>query len=210
MTGISELVRTVKADIAYLRSHWDQTVDDDSLRRSSPVLRRLVVENDLQRAWKEAGNPRGPMIRAPTLEGLIAEVPLSKIVFAAAGGAKYGGAELMGVLARNYAVPEEEIKRRAQSGIPSKLMGLREFASAPAVIVQGNLIPRRIVIKYVANKLGGAHFDSRRESNEEGVMYELLDKATVFQLLGKPATYFELLSAGQALASSEDLKAFSP
>jgi hypothetical protein len=40
-------------------------------------------------------------------------------------------------------------------------------------------------------------------------MYELLDKATTIQLLGKPAIYFELLSAGQALANAADLEAFA-
>lgn len=210
MTDTAELVRTVKADIAYLRQQWDHSVDDDSLRRSSPVLRRLIVENDLQRAWKESGQPREPQIHASTLEGVIAEIPLDKIVFAAAGGANYGNAHLAGVLIRNYAVPPEEIQRRAQAGVPTKLMGLREFANAPAVIVHGMPIPRRITIKYVANKLGGAHFDPRRESTDEGAMYELLDKASTIQLLGKPAIYFELLSAGQALANATDIQAFSP
>lgn len=209
MTNITELVRTVKADLAYLRQQWDHSVDDDSLRRSSPVLRRLIVENDLQRAWKESGQPREPQIQASTLESVITEIPLNRIIFAAAGGANYGNAQLAGVLIRNYAVPPEEIQRRAQAGVPTKLMGLREFANAPAVIVQGTPIPRRITIKYVANKLGGAHFDQRRESNEEGAMYELLDKASTIQLLGKPAIYFELLSAGQALANAADIHAFS-
>ncbi len=90
MTNPSELVRTVKLDIAYLRQQWDQSVDDDSLRRSSPVLRRLIVENDLQRAWKESGQAREPQIHAATLEGVISDIPLEKIIFAAAGGAQYG------------------------------------------------------------------------------------------------------------------------
>jgi len=89
-------------------------------------------------------------------------------------------------------------------------MGLREFANSPAVIVRGTPIPRRTTIKYVANKLGGAHFDPRRENNDEGAMYELLDKASTIALLGKPAIYFELLSAGQALANAADIQAFSP
>ncbi|OAJ71555.1 hypothetical protein A7976_08590 [Methylobacillus sp. MM3] len=208
MTSHSELVRTVKADIIYLRQHWDQTVDDDSLRRASPIFRRLVVDNDLQRAWKDAGQPREPQIQSPTLEGIIAEIPLNKILFAAAGGAHFGKEYLAGALIRNYAVPPEELQRRAQTGVPTKLMGLREFANTPVVIVQGIPIPRRIVIKYVANKLGGAHFDPRRESNDEGAMYELLDKASTIALLGKPAIYFELLSAGQALANAPDIQAF--
>ena len=209
MTEISELVRTVKADIAFLRTQWDHTVDDDSLRRSSPILRRLIVDNDLQRAWKESGQTREPKLQAATLQGVIAEIPLDKVVFAAAGGAHYGNAHLAGVLIRNYAVPPEEIQRRAKTGVPTKVMGLREFANAPSVIVQGKPITRRIVIKYVANKLGGAHFDGARDETELGAMYGLLDKASTIRLLEKPAIYFELLSAGQALVSASDIRDFA-
>jgi hypothetical protein len=74
---------------------------------------------------------------------------------------------------------------------------------APAVCVRGKLIARRAVVKYVANKLGGAHIDPRRTGP-----YAVLESAVDVTLLGKPAVYFELLSIGQALANSEDAERF--
>jgi len=37
----------------------------------------------------------------------------------------------------------------------------------------------------------------KRETASEEQLYTLLDKAIVYELLGKPAVYFELLSIGQ-------------
>jgi hypothetical protein len=70
----------------------------------------------------------------------------------------------------------------------------------------GKRFSRAQVVKYVANKLGGAHFDTRRGHRKEDPDFILLDKVTpTVHLLDKPAIYFELLSIGQAVAGSHDL-----
>jgi hypothetical protein len=200
-----DLLDIVTADLVFLREEWDEEVDDHSLRRSSTILRRLLVDNELQRAWKAAHFEKEPIIEASTLQKIIGVTPLDKVVFAAAGGARYKGAELRGVIMRNYALTPEEIKKESEHGVPSASFGLHAFIEAPCVIIKENLISRRILIKYVSNKLGGAHHDSKRGKTEEELVFSLLDGTQQYRLLNKPAVYFELLSAGQAIARSGDV-----
>jgi hypothetical protein len=131
-----------------------------ALRRGSTVLRQLLVQNELQRAWKAAGFEREPQIKASSLASILNQFPKEKIHFAAAGGAHYKGAELRGALVLNYAVNTAEIGENHTDGLPQETFGLRRFVEAPCAIVKGNLISRRVLIKFVANKLGGAHFDT--------------------------------------------------
>lgn len=204
-----ELIRIVASDLRFLESEWDETVDDDSLRRTSPVLRRLLVDNELQRAWKAAGFDREPQIEASTLSSILAHAPLEKILFASAGGARYGGAELRGAFVANCAMSPDEIRQRYEAGIPSEVAGLRSFIEAPCVVSNGRIIPRRVVVKFISNKLGGAHHDSKRGNSTEERMFSALDRTLgTAILLEKPAVYFELLSAGQALVASGDIKRF--
>lgn len=201
----NDLLEVVTADLVFLREEWDEEVDDHSLRRSSTILRRLLVDNELQRAWKAAGFEKEPVIEASTLQNLIESAPLDKVAFAAAGGAKYKGVEMRGAILRNYAMTPEQVQKENQQGVPSARFGLRAFIEAPCVVVKGKLISRRVLIKYVSNKLGGAHHDSKRGKTDEELLFSRLDGTQQIRLLDKPAVYFELLSVGQALLSSGDI-----
>jgi len=205
--GADELLEVVVADLQFLRDDWDSSVDDHSLRRSSPVLRRLLVDNELQRAWKAAGFEKEPSIVASTLEPLARRLSTQKVRFASAGGASYGGVELRGALMVGYAMSEEEFKSLHADGVPEKEYGLRAFIESTCIIVDGLEVPRRVLIKYIANKLGGAHFNKRRrdDSGEERVYKRLDIAAEQVVLAGKNAVYFELLSIGQALVQAPDI-----
>jgi hypothetical protein len=208
MLPTSDLIDAVRADLAFLRSEWDHQVDDHSLRRSSVILRRLLVDNELQRAWKAAGFQREPLIAASTLESVLTIVPLKNLRFASAGGAKYRGAELRGAMHADFAMSDELIKQHFAAGVPTALQGLRSFIEAPCIVVKGWTASRRQVIKYVANKLGGAHHDQKRGKTDEELLFARLDQMKNVRLLDKPAIYFELLSAGQALTASQDVAKF--
>jgi hypothetical protein len=71
--------------------------------------------------------------------------------------------------------------------------------------MNGEIIVRRALIKYIANKLGGAHLDHKRGTNHEETLYRLLDDARSWILMDKPAVYFELLAVGQAVAKAGDI-----
>jgi hypothetical protein len=101
---------------------------------------------------------------------------------------------------------EEQIH---DEGVPSAKMNLNDFIEAPCLVLYGELISRRELIKYVSNKLGGAHSDTKRSSTDRS--YLAMDKARKddkIQLAGKPLIYFEMLSIGQALAASDEINAF--
>lgn len=181
----NDLLDVVVSDLIFLHEEWDEEVDDHSLRRSSPILRRLLVDNELQRPWRAAGFEKEPVIEASTLQDLVKTAQLDKVAFAAAGGAKYKGAELRGAIMRNYAVTQEQIQKENERGVPSAALALRAFIEAPAVIVKGKVISRRVVIKYVSNKLGGAHHDAKRGKTEEELLFARLDSMQQFRLLDK-------------------------
>jgi hypothetical protein len=72
------------------------------------------------------------------------------------------------------------------------------------------IVRRHLVIKYVANKLGGIHLDPKRDlKKDEEVGFSLLDQiADTYQVAGKQAIYFELLSIGQSISASPDVDRF--
>ena len=204
----SELVETVASDLIFVMEKWDNEIDDQSLRRSSPILRRLLVDGELQRAWKHAGFIKEPLITASTLDLILRTVELPKIRMASCGGASYKGTEIRGATEIAEVLPVEVMEQLRQRGLPEVQLGLRAFSEATCLVLNGRAISRRDLIKFVANRLGGVHSSSKVERKNEDT-YRLLDSArNTYTIAEKPAVFFELLAAGQALARSEDLRTF--
>jgi hypothetical protein len=167
----------------------------------------LLVQGELQRAWKRMGFSAEPEIPCSELTPDVSSFPSRAIRFASAGGAKHRGMELRGgFYLEGIALSQEQVARNYGTGPPATRLRLREFINAPVIVVRDVWIPRRVVVKFIANKLGGAHFDPKRGTSDEDVMFKALDTTTGIQLLEKPAVYFELLSIGQALSSSRDIQ----
>jgi hypothetical protein len=206
------LVNLVREDLTYLKEKWDQEISDESLRRSSNVLRNLLVEDQLGRAWRIIGFEKQPVIRAPDLERYIDDLDISRIMLAQAGGAVYHGMEIVVFTAGKYALSPEQIRKRAQKN-PDALKRqfyLKEYLDSLCMVIKGNRIYRRELIKYVANKLGGTHVDFRRNpSNETERKYIALDSIPHNLEVGeKRAIYLELLSIGQSIATAADTERF--
>lgn len=209
------LVEAVASDLRFLRDEWGDSMDDHALRRASPVLRRLLVDNELQRAWKAAGFDREPRIRASSLSEVLKHTSVDRILFASAGGATHKGMAVRAAvvsqleLDRDVKTQVEEAAQKLGERLPDELLGLGAFVIAPCLVALGVPIPRRIVIKYVSNKLGGTHFDERRGDKDEDRLFELLDEVSRhIEVAEKNAIFFELLSIGQAIARSEDIRRF--
>ena len=103
-----KLVENVVDDLIYLREEWGEKIDDHSLRRGSPILRRFLVNNELQLAWNALGFDREPKIQCSTLEPTLEIIPKKKIIFASAGGAKYEGLEVRGAMSAKHAMTSSE------------------------------------------------------------------------------------------------------
>lgn len=208
MDEANDLLTVVREDLRYLKEGWKDGLDDASLRRASPVLRRLLVHGDLQRAWIAAGLARQPLIDALCLDLALEGIDRKRVVFASAGGSTHQGVHVAGVLIRDYAVPREQFGGRAGRGLPLRPFALTEFMGSPAMTFRARTIARAEVVKYVANKLGGDHHDTARNPDRDQT-YMFLDRTAKdfqFRMLDKPIVYFELLSIGQAVANSKDVQ----
>jgi len=204
----SRLLRTVAEDIRYLRERWDGTVDDDELRRASTVLRRLLVDNELQRAWKAAGLGGEPQVAASSLGSALNMLPVEHISFAAGGGAQYHGMQLRGFLKLDIVLEVASMRDLQSQGVPHRHWKLNEFVNAPCLVVHGHLISRRSLVKYVANTMGGAHFGRAKGPLDESIRCLLDSVVDQYQLAGKSVVYYELLSVGQAIAAADDVVRF--
>ena len=204
----ADILRVVSDDLAYLHGTWDQTIEENSLCVTSPILRRLLVEGVLQRGWKAAGFEKEPRITAFSLARDMSYVERTSRVIdlAWAGGAKVKGMQLSNFISFNDYASDEDAKALSAMGVSEETLGLRAFTEAPSIIVRGEVIPRRVVIKYIVNTQGGAHVGlDKRVSEDERRHYRRLDEAKNSQGGQYPVPYFELLSIGQALVRSEDI-----
>jgi hypothetical protein len=150
------------------------------------------------------------MITAPTLAPLLGRFDRRRVRWAFAGGARCDGVivaaswELDHELSPNEA---EELLRGMSGGPTMATLPLDEYLASTCVVVNGSPITRPHVVKFVANRLGGAHFDPRREKprkrEADESLFALIDRA--MQVARLPVVYYELLSIGQSLVSSEDV-----
>jgi len=88
---------------------------------------------------------------------------------------------------------------------------LTQYLRSPAAVVASVAASRTDVIRYVANKLGGAHFDPDRSRGGDDRL-ALLDNALAAIApdtgLGINNVYAELLSIAQTLGESADAARF--
>jgi hypothetical protein len=194
-----ELIRVVVSDLDHLAGTWNQKlVSDDDLRRGSAQLRHLLIEGNLLRAWRAMGFDKQPIIPAPRLESCLQNH--ASIVIGVAGGGEYEGIKAALALMREAGV-ESPPANEEEVAHPFKLT---KFITSCSLVVNGKRIKREEIIKYVANKLGGTHYDQRRL---EPAFSALDNAASAINFLGKNAVYFELLSIGQLVANAPDIVA---
>lgn len=211
----TDLVTIVSEDLDYLADEWNQDIDDASLRRASPVLRSLLVEGQLLKVANMLNEEISVM--APEISKYEAELNDPSIVFYQAGGANYRGMQVQFAKQMNRALSPDEIKESYEKqknligqSYPAKLS---KFMKQISFIINGVRINREEVVKYIANKRGGAHYDSSRRTEKHGSKGELEKKFTLLDgihdgsvMADKNAVYYELLSIGQRLISSYDVQ----
>ena len=210
-----ELARVVAEDLEFLFNEWNQEIDDASLRRSSTVLRSLLVEGLLGRVAHQVG--RDIRVMAPAIGRVTTDAELRECTFFQAGGAQHKGFMVQSISMIARAKTPAEIKASYEQG--KALIGknypvkLGTFLKQTSFVFNGTLINREEVIKYVANKLGGAHYDSSREatkkSNDQSLehKYKLLDEVrSEITVADRNAIYYEILSIGQRVANSRDIR----
>ncbi len=210
-----ELARLVAEDLDYLFKEWNQDIDDASLRRSSPVLRSLLVEGLLACAAHQAN--REVRVMAPAIARVVTKEELRECTFFQAGGANFKGmmVQSMSIVPRAQSPAEIKASFERSKNVIGKSypVKLNAFLKQTSFVVKNILINREEVIKYVANKLGGAHYDSSRPPSKvpgEASLdqkYALLDEVRRGMFVAdKNAVYYELLSIGQRISNSRDIR----
>jgi hypothetical protein len=171
------LLSVVQGDLLSLNKDWHQDIDDNSLRISSPILYRLLVDHKLSDAASSL-NIKDIQILSP----LVTKSPpidMSGLVYWQAGGAKYRGMMIQSVSYRNRELSPDDIMREYE--LMKDIIGkdysekLGVFIEQTVFIIKGMRISRGEVIKYVNNKLGGRHYDTSRNESALENKYLLLD-----------------------------------
>jgi hypothetical protein len=221
-----ERVVVIGGDLEYLSElPRDRLPSHTEVRLAAGVLRRLLIDDELRRVWRSLNAPPGV---EPTVEATDIDTSLSKwnqkwIRYAWAGGAAAAGAHHRGVIFavipkaeyEPYGTPQAFLKAH-----PLPLTGERRRMSVKAwlrstsVAIQTNemglvAISRASVLKYVANRKGGVHFDPNRTLDlkskrkvRRAVEAQLLDHGLlrVGHLKGPE---FEVASLAHAIAESD-------
>ena len=154
---------------------------------------------------RASGRVREPRILAPDLKGYLGDFERSKIVLAQAGGATYRGMTLI----LNMVV-EGEVSpggHYADGEYPRRSMPLTRFVDGPPFVAGGVTIKRRELIQYVANKIGGLHYNESRKGTDSA--FKALDSLPQ-QIVWNAAGGFDLrcygmLAVGQLVVTSPDI-----
>ena len=100
MTSDDNLLRIVREDLERLTAEWDRTDEESSARILSPVLRRLLIQGDLQKVWRVVGFAKSPRIKTYTLASDILADRGNTVDFACAGGALYNEIRSVGFVTK--------------------------------------------------------------------------------------------------------------
>ena len=209
--NINELIKTVSEDLEFVKNEWNMDdISDSNLRRSSHILRRLLIEGDLNKVsiFLNFGK-----IKIYSKDDSCNE---DGLVLSQNGGGKFNGMTVSNLKIYNKIHTPDQIKKDYESDKNKKAqaISINRFLKNKCITFQDMSLDREDIIKYVANKLGGVHYDSSRvessgKPNKEELMerYKVLDnyRKEGFQIAGKDAVYFELLSVGKTIIKSNDI-----
>lgn len=210
------LIKTVREDLLFLKDKWTQDIDEVSLRISSTILRKLLVENKLSQVWRLVGFEKEPQVVATDLDAFLDGTPKRRINFASAGGAIYKGGQVSGMIIYDTAMSDSFLKKRCEIVKRKsflKAFMLSDFVKSGCILVTQRfstgmiqeVISRRELIQYIVNKLGGAHIDLKRNPGKDQKFLLLDNVLEQIKIVNFEPVYYELLSIGQSVIQSQDI-----
>ena len=227
----------IAEDIEWFQQEWCTLYAPPSnadLRRGSAALRRLLVDNAIQRTWIQLGFEKQPSIAGPDVEALAKHhgVDLNYAVSLVAGGGCISGMQMAMIGCyrvdnpetgkkagddEGFAVKVSSVTRDAReagsanelTALVEKSWTLSEYLDATSAIRLGIAVSRQDVVQYFANYMGGVHLDSiDPKIRKKTATYKLVDSLRgMVRADTMDGLYFELLSIGQAIGKSADLRA---
>ena len=205
MTMPPEDLLTVAEDLEWLAASWKSGADAVAVRHGSAILRRLLLEGELGYAWRSVGFTGEPAVEAVDIASVLDGILPAKVSLALCTGGTFDGMTVAGVVTMHLR-PGEEMPRphRRDSATPIKrLFKLNAYLNAPCAIVDGSIIRRHDLIKYIALVRGGVHLGRKRKEEKRLVdrVGPLEQRVNIRSIDG---LFFEALSIGQALGESAD------
>jgi hypothetical protein len=191
------LIATVNAHLRQLRSLALHNVDEATLRMASGSLRFLIVDGNLERAWRASGIG-GPMTFRTWC---IAAVEPNQPVAAFCGG----GDVLPGI----------PFSACRGARLIEKTLDLRSLTNAARIQVGDVKISTAEVIAYVANALGGSHYDpsGRTARKPKSDLLRRLEAGEIegppLRVNGRSLLHHEILSIAQAITRSAQVARLS-
>lgn len=216
----------VGGDLEYLSDlPRDRLLTHTEIRPAAGVLRRLLVDNELGRVWRSISQNKARLtLEATCIDEALNAWPEQWIRYAWAGGANVtaGGAHHTGFVLTS--VPKEEPSRYpsmeaflADNPLPlegqKRGMRLQDWLNSTSVAILTNemglvRISRSSVVRYIANRKGGVHFDPSREltvgegkKRRRRVLENLLDHG-LLRIGHLSGPEFEVFSMIQVLTSA--------
>ena len=158
-----ELTTTVVEDLKYFRDGWSPEVTNDTLRRTSASLRRLMVYRDYAKAWLAAGLAKQPSVIAIDLLIKVRGLGLdpSRCPFASAGGGSSHGITLLGSVMGRGGDARAIHEAAVRAPNPERAFMLSEYSESPELIVGGRQFSRDAVVNSPLKK---CEFVTRRQS----------------------------------------------
>lgn len=159
-----EAAQAALEDLTYLREMTGRsTPDSAAVRRSSSILRRLLVERDLERV----SSPRigSPSIIARNIESIVRIAEQNKVFIVSTADIKFAGHSFGSIVVGPY--PGDPNRPLLDDGSIS--LSLSSFMRQEAICFRGSWISRREVLKYVANVASGVHTGSTKTDVEQAI-----------------------------------------
>lgn len=228
LSGVDrERLVLIGGDLEYLRDlPIDRLLTHTEVRLAAGILRRLLVDGQIDSFWRHisAKAKVQPSVEVTEIDTALSKWPHRWIKYAWAGGANPQlAAHHTGFIFA--AIPQEEHEQYdsvetlfEQNPIPMTGQKVRftlaDWLRSTSVAVMTNerglvAISRRSVLKYIANRKGGVHFDPKRDltvgsakRKQESVEHHLLDHGLlrVGHLTGPE---FEVASMVRAVRDSD-------
>jgi hypothetical protein len=209
-----KLLETVKEDLDYLFTEWNKDINDVHLRITSTILRRLLIDGTL---GKSAGIFKRQIgIMTPLICEIESQRDFKDVEFYQCGGAEHKGMMIQSAIVIKRALSQEEISKQYQD--EKDLYGknhpvkISVFMKQISFVIKSIKINREEVIKYVCHKLGGAHYDNKRNLDGDAsktsleYKYALMDNIhNSVMIAEKNAIYYEILSIGRMIINSRDV-----
>jgi hypothetical protein len=140
-----------------------------NVRQLSIPLYALLVEGQLGKAYRMLYGKKAIRVQAP-VANVETTLPVTPVIFCTGGASTLGnvnGIYMLPMKSDGSAPPQVQIKRVRCS--------LKEFQQRRRMQVNGTWVSTTAVIKYVANKDGGRHYDRNRGKSNNDTQFKAID-----------------------------------